>query len=164
MKRFKYLYFTNIVNKPYFNFWILKKLKGGEEDDGNLFTQPENYTEGQVTWSWDKMTAIGNGRVSKTGTYMTDPYNPLPLKKNFEVDAYYTISIAEPLAKNLQCLFTTENGDINFAINAGQTSKTFQATADLMLTGKYKLRYMARGGDLLSDLTIKDIKMVKETS
>ena len=110
------------------------------------------------------MTAIGNGRVATTGSYMTDPNNPLPLKKNFEIDAYYTISIAEPLAKNLQCLFTTEKGDVNMAINAGQTSKTFQATADLQLTGKFKLRYMARGGDSLTGLTIKDIKMIKETS
>lgn len=157
MKRFKYLYFTNVLNKPYFNFWFLKKLKGGKEDDGNLLTQPEDYSNGGVDWTWSDMNVSGKGKVTASSSYITDV--DIPLKEALVVGEYYTLSIKESVPKIIRIQFPyTTGGNFTQNLGSGTTSITFKVVQELKPV--FRLRYMASRGDDV-DVTIKDIKLVK---
>lgn len=160
MKRFKYLYFTNIINKPYFNFWFLKKLKGGEEDDGNLLSQPDSpFTHKDVTWTWDKMNATGVGTAGSVRVNMT---NRLLLKEELETDSSYTFSIKEPLEgskNNIVLALSNEDQSIvyDYMIDTTKNSVTF--TPENNYT-HFQL-WLSTTRRAAINLTIEDIKLVK---
>lgn len=157
MKRFKYLYFTNVLDKPYFNFWFLKKLKGGEEDDGNLLTQPIDHEEGGVKWVWNGMTATSSGVASTAALVMTDT---LPLKETIKQGESYTFSIGKAITKNIRLYLVNDDGNkISNMISSGSTERVFQVQFDAT---KYYLQY-AGVKNVENNVTIEDIKLVKES-
>ena len=161
MKRFKYLYFTNALNKPYFNYWFLKKLKVKEEDDGNYLSQPSatSYEDGGISWTWNKMDVTGEGTVATSGTsYMTDV---LPLKKPIETGVSYTFSVAEALPRRTSlyvALYNEQGNTTQQFIAALASSRTFTSNNNYT---NFRLYLTSRRGEVL-DLTLKDIKIVKD--
>lgn len=160
MKRFKYLYFTNALNKPYFNYWFFKKMKGGEEDDANLLSQPDSpFTNKGVTWSWDKMNATGVGTTGGTKITMT---NNLLLKEKVNNTSSYTFSIKEPLeGSRNQIVLGLSNEDQtvvhDYYIDITKNSITF--TPDANFTHFQLWLFTSRRLNI--NLTIEDIKFVK---
>ena len=161
MKRFKYLYFTNALNKPYFNYWFLKKLKVKEEDDGNYLSEPPTpYKDGDITWSWNKMTASGDGEritVSSGSSNMTDV---LALKKNIVTGESYTFSVAEtlPSKRSIWIILSNEGGDSEKqTIRSGTSSSVFTSNNDYT---HFRLYLQARRGEII-DNTFEDIKIEK---
>lgn len=156
MKKFKYLYFSNIISSsPLYKLWLFKKIKGGEEDDGNLLSHPTDHTSNGIEWKWTGMTATGTGKASSSSTIMNET---TPLKDNVVPSETYTFSIKTPLTKILRLFLITEGGTkANFSINPGTTSRTIPSTGTY---SSYYLQYHCTKGDEVN-VTIEDIKLTK---
>lgn len=161
MKRFKYLYFTNIVNKPYFNFWFLKKLKvGGGGDDGNLLTEPADFSQYGLDWIWDGFTVSTSG-VSTRSILFTCDLTLLkePLKQNVT----YTFSIKEPISYTLNLMLLDATGRVRFtpypSIAPGNTSVTFTVDADDLYT--HFRTQLSEVPKMPIDIIIKNNKLTK---
>lgn len=158
MKRFKYLYFTNILNKPYFNFWFLKKLKGGEEDDGNLLSQPSNFSDSGIDWTWDKMNVTGKGTLQQSPSKMC---GVLDLKHPLETHVYYTFSTRDALPAKRQITLKVSDDDghsVSKNIMQGQTSIKFSVSLEF---NHFQLLFNSKRNEQIDD-TFYDLKLVKD--
>ena len=154
MKRFKYLFFTNTLKNPLYNFWLFKKIKGeGGGDEGNLLTEPENYSYGGVEWSWNKFDATGYGSYSVAGGAMCAV---TPLKETVVKNSKYVFSIKESYTYKLRITLSGANTS-RIVLNAGETSIEFTATADFT---DFQIFNLAPKNTAI-DVTIKGFKLVK---
>lgn len=154
MKRFKYLFFTNKLNHTLYNFWFFKKLTAGG-DDGNLLSQPTDYTSNGIEWKWSGMKATGSGKASSGTTIMNET---ISLKDNVVTGETYTFSIKNPLTKNLRVYLISEGGTkVNYLITAGETSRLFIAAGTF---SSYYLQYHCTKGEDVN-VIIEDIKLIK---
>lgn len=160
MKGFKYLFFTNKIKQPFYNFWFFKKLKGGEPEppvpvDENLLTQPADYESAGIKWTWNEMSATGVGVASSNITQLTAITD---LKETLVQGTSYTFSIKDKLTGFFRLTLIDGNGnDYYYDIMAGFTSTTFTSGRNYV---KYYIEYRC-GRNTSLNITIEDIKLKK---
>lgn len=154
MKKFKYLYFSNIISSsPLYKLWLFKKIKGGEEDDGNLLTKPSNYSYQGIDWTWNGYTVHGEGQAQASGSRMTET---LELKKPLEKGKTYKFSIKERPKKNVTLrLITADESALSIRIAPSDDYRQFTPNDDYVT---FYIQYACSKNESV-DVTIEDFKL-----
>ena len=154
MKGFKYLFFTNKIKQPFYNFWFFKKLTAGEEDDSNLLTPPSNHSDSGVDWTWNKFNATGYGLLTKSGTATCDK---TPLKETLVAGTTYVFSIDEECAYSLRITIFEGSKSNRQTISKGRTSVQFTSIYNAT---EFQINLIDQTGHGI-DVTVKGFKLVK---
>lgn len=128
----------------------------GSGDDGNLLTEPTEFTANGVTWTWNKFDAKGSGVYNANGGKMTDV---LPLKETLEVGSKCRFSIKEPLTYGLRITLTGTTS-LRIALPARQTSAEGTVTGSSGSLTDFQIFNLAQRGTVIDD-TIKGFKLEK---
>lgn len=153
MKKFKYLYFSNIIsNSPLYKLWLFKKIKGGE-DDGNLLSKPSNYSHQGIDWTWNGYSVHGEGISQASGSRMTET---LSLKKTVESGKTYRFSIKEAPKKSITLrLITADDSPLGIRIAVSDNYRQFTANDNYV---RFFIQYGSSKNESV-DVTIEDFKL-----
>lgn len=155
MKKFKYLYFSNIIsNSPLYKLWLFKKIKGGEEDDGNLLTVPYDFEDNGIIWSWNKFSVRGVGTATGISSLMCDR---MPLKSTLVGGHKYTLSIKGTSPNTIRANFYLGGTRKYYTIFNSTTIFTLPASANGV--EKFDFRLSDTRGNI--DITLEDFKLIE---